>query len=194
MTTSTRWQLAHEAAKQYEKILVPSILGPAAQAFVAWITLTPGDTVLDVGCGTGAAARFAAEKVGASGQVIGVDVNAGMLDVARSLPLVRGAVIEWHEKSAYALPLHDQSVDVVLCAQTLQFLNDRRLALSEMHRVLKPGGRVAISVWCDIQESPYFHVLVEAISRHINQETAAGLKAAFGENPHSANKYRIQTY
>jgi len=180
MATSAQWQLAREAAESYEQILVPSILGPAARALVDWSALQSGETVLDVGCGTGTAARFAANYVGSSGRVIGIDVNAGMIEVAQSLPLVEGAVIEWLEKSVYALPLNDQSVDVALCAQTLQFLNDRRLALSEMHRVLKPGGRAAVSVWCDIQESLYFHLLVEAISRHINRETAIGLKAAFG--------------
>lgn len=118
--------------------------------------------------------------MGSSGRVIGIDVNAGMIEVAKSLPPVKGAVIEWYAKSAYELPLIDQSVDVALCAQTLQFLNDRRKALSEMYRVLKPGGRVAVSLWCDIEENPYFHVLVEVIARHIGQETAMGLKAAFG--------------
>jgi len=179
MATSTEWQLAREAAERYQQILVPTILGPAAQALTEWSGLQNGDTVLDVGCGTGAAARFAAKQVGSVGRVIGIDVNAGMLEVARSQPPVEGVVIEYQDKSAYELPLADQSVDVVLCAQTLQFLNERHLALSEVHRVLRPSGRAAVSLWCDIQESPYFHALVEAVARHINRETAMGLKAAF---------------
>src|SRR5574341_648405 len=179
MATSTQWQLAREAAERYEQILVPVILGPAARALVEWSSLQNGETVLDVGSGTGAAARFAAEPVGAAGRVIDIDVNAGMIDVARSLPSVQGAVIEWHETSAYELPMNDQTVDAVLSAQTLQFLNDRRLALSEKYRVLKPGGRVAISLWSSIEENPYFDVLVDAISKHSGQETAAGLQAIF---------------
>lgn len=179
MATSTQWQLAREAAERYQQIVVPTILGPAARALVEWSALRGGETVLDVGCGTGAAARFAAEKVGASGHVIGIDVNAGMIEVAKSLPPVNGAAIEWYENSAYQLPLGDQTVEVSLTAQSLQFLDDRPSALSEMHRVLKPDGRLALSLWCDIQENPYFHVLAEAIARHIAQETAAGLEAAF---------------
>jgi ubiquinone/menaquinone biosynthesis C-methylase UbiE len=112
-----------------------------------------GEVVVDIGCGTGAAARIAAEKVGASGRVVGVDINAGMLDVARSLPSVRGAVIEWFENSAYQLPFTKPDFDVALCAQTLQFLEDRRQAVAEMYRVLKPGGRIALSLWCEIRES-----------------------------------------
>jgi len=180
MTTSTQWQLAREAAMRYEQIVVPAILGPAARALVDWAAVQRGETVLDVGCGTGAATRYAAELAGSSGRVIGIDVNAGMIEVAKSLPPVQGAMIEWHEKSAYQLPLAEQTVDIVLSAQTVQFLNDRPLALGEMHRVLKPGGRIALSLWCAIQESPYFHALAEAIGKHIGQEVAAGLKAGFG--------------
>jgi ubiquinone/menaquinone biosynthesis C-methylase UbiE len=179
LTTSAQWQLARDAAERYERILIPAILGPAARALVEWSDLRDGDAVLDVGCGTGAAARFAAEKVAASGRVAGVDLNAGMIDVAQSLPAGAGAAIEWFQNSAYELPLTEGEFDVVLCAQTLQFLEDRPRALAEMYRVLKPGGRVAVSLWCDIQESPYFDVLVQAVTHHIGAETAAALRAAF---------------
>ncbi len=179
MTISTQWQLARDAAERYEQILVPAILGPAAQALVERSALRDGEVVLDVGCGTGAATRFAAETVGLSGRAVGVDVNAGMIAVARSLPPVRGAAIEWFEKSAHDLPFAEEEFDVVLCAQTLQFLDDRPRALAEMCRVLKPGGRVAVSLWCDVQESPYFYALVQAVTRYIDAQTATGLGAAF---------------
>lgn len=180
MITSTQWQLAREAADRYEQILVPAILGPAAQVLVNWAEPKGGEIVLDVGCGTGAAARFAAEKVGPSGRVIGIDLNAGMIEVAKSLPAPNGVVIEWYEKSAYELPIDDQTVDLIVCAQSLQFMADRRSALAEMVRVLKPSGRAAISLWSDILENPYFHALAEAIGRYVGQDTAAGLMAIFG--------------
>lgn len=179
MAISTEWQLAREDAERYEQILVPAILGPAARALVDWSALKGGESVLDVGSGTGAAARYAAELVGSSGRVIGIDVNAGMIEVAKSLPPIQGAAIEWHEKSAYELPSKDQAVDVVLCAQTLQFVKDRELALSEMYRVLKPGGRLVMSLWSEIEENPYFQVLVDAVSKHIGEETTVGLREIF---------------
>lgn len=64
METSTQWQLAQDAAQRYEQILDPAMLGPAARARVEWSDVQSGQAVLDVGCGTGAAARFAAENGG----------------------------------------------------------------------------------------------------------------------------------
>ncbi|HHY84965.1 MAG TPA: methyltransferase domain-containing protein [Verrucomicrobia bacterium] len=179
MTASTQWQLAREAAERYEAILVPAILGPAARALVEFARAREGEAVLDVGCGTGAAARDAARAAGQTGRVTGVDVNSGMIEVAGSLPPVEGAAIEWLCRSAYELPFGEESFDLVLCAQTLQFLQERQLALEEMRRVLKTGGRVAASLWCDIRDNPYFHALAEAVTRHIGAETALGLQAAF---------------
>ncbi len=180
MATSTQWQLSREAATRYEQIIVPNILGPFAKALVEWAALEPGMTVLDVGCGTGAATRLAAEHVGPSGHVIGLDINAGMIAEAKSLPTPKGATIEWHEQSATQLPLPDQSVDIVLSAQMLQFIPDKHLALTEMHRVLKPGGRVVLSAWCALQENPYFQAQVETVTKHIGAEVAAGLRAGIG--------------
>jgi SAM-dependent methyltransferase len=179
MSTSTQWQLTLEAAARYQQVIVPAILGPFARALVEWAAPPIGATVLDVGCGTGAAARFAAEQVGPTGHVVGVDVNGGMIAEARSLPVGEGATIEWHEQSAYSLPLPDQNVDVVISAQMVQFLQDRPLGLAEMHRVLTPGGRVAFSVWSDVQENPYFQAQVEACTQYLGPEVAAGLRAGF---------------
>src|SRR5262249_53255477 len=82
--------------------------------------------------------------------VVGVDLNPGMIAVARSLPAPAGASIEWAERSALDLRLPDASMDVVLCQQGLQFFPDRPLAMREMRRVLARGGRLALSVWTGI--------------------------------------------
>jgi len=178
MTTSTQWQLERESAERYQSILTPAILGPFARALVDFAALQRNEWVVDVGCGTGAAARYAAEVVGTSGRVTGIDVNAGMIEVARTLTAAQGAPIDWQVANATQLPLDDHSVDVVLCAQTLQFLPEKQLALAEMQRVIKPNGRIAISLWCDIADNPYFDALVGAVARHIGPETAAGLQSA----------------
>ncbi|PLZ89758.1 hypothetical protein CEN44_12345 [Fischerella muscicola CCMEE 5323] len=161
--TSTQWQLARDAAERYEQILVPTILGPAARALVEFAALQAGEAVLDVGCGTGAAARCAAEKVGPAGRVAAVDVNAGMIDVAQSLPPVAGATIEWFANSAYELPFAEVEFTAVLCAQTLQFLDDRPRALAEMYRVLKPGGPVVVTAWGPPERCEFLTAVMPAL-------------------------------
>ncbi|MEO1288641.1 MAG: methyltransferase domain-containing protein, partial [Chloroflexota bacterium] len=81
--------------------------------------------------------------------------------------------------NATDLPFDDSTMDVVLCAQTLQFLSDRVSALSEMKRIAKPDGLVAVSLWCDIAKSPYFDALVATIAETIGEDTASGLGSAF---------------
>ena len=177
--TSKQWQLANDAALRYQEIAVPSILGPFAEALVNHAKLAKAHTVVEVGCGTGAATYFAAERVGASGRVIGTDVNEAMLSVAGSLPSSGGASIEWRQESATALSMEDDSVDAVLCAQALQFVAERQQALSEMCRILKAGQSAYISLWCDVTESPYFDTLLNTIAEHIGEDTATGLRSAF---------------
>lgn len=179
MKTSDQWQLAHGAAERYQTILTPHILGPFAQALVDFADLQPGEHVLDVGCGTGAAARLAAAAVGPQGQVAGVDVNASMIAVAQSLPEVAGAPIAWHVANATELPMPDAAVEVVLCAQTLQFLPDKLPSLAEMKRVVKKDGRIVISLWTPLEDNPYFQALVGAMAERVGAETAVGLEAAF---------------
>src|SRR5688500_1218869 len=92
------------APENYERYFVPSIGGPLAQDLVQTAALRSGERLLDVACGTGVVTRLAAERVGRSGRVAGVDANAGMLAVARSVTSADSG-IEWYETSAEAMPL-----------------------------------------------------------------------------------------
>jgi ubiquinone/menaquinone biosynthesis C-methylase UbiE len=147
MNTEGQWHIANDAAQLYERIVARHILGPWAPSLVDAARLAAGERVLDLACGTGVVARIAAQRAGPAGRVTGVDLNAGMISVARSLPAPQGARVEWLEGSALAIPLPDASVDAVLCQQGLQFFPDKALALREMRRVLDRGGRLALSVW-----------------------------------------------
>jgi len=121
----------------------------------------PGETVLDVACGTGVLARTAASMM-AQGRVTGLDVNSGMLDVARTVPS-EGAPITWVEGSALNLPFPADSFDLVLCQLGLQFFPDKERALAEMHRVLLHSGRIALSVYSGIEHTPGAHAFVQAM-------------------------------
>lgn len=157
----------------YERDLVPTIFAPWA-ADLLDAALRPGERVLDVACGTGVIARAAAPRVGPTGTVVGLDLNPGMLAVARARPPVAGAAIAWREGNALALPFADRSFDAVVCQQGLQFFPDRPAALGEMRRVLASGGRVALAVWRSIGHSPGFAVLAEALARHVGPDLLTG--------------------
>jgi len=165
-------------ADAYEAYLVPVLALWTDQLFDL-AALKPGERVLDVACGTGIVARRAAERVGATGKIVGLDADAGMLSVARSVASGMRLAIEWREASATAMPLPDSSFDVAFCQQGLQFFGDRLTALQEMHRVLVPGGRLALSVWRPIQHSPGYAVLADVLERHIGPEVAAMTRAPF---------------
>jgi ubiquinone/menaquinone biosynthesis C-methylase UbiE len=174
-----QWQVAGSAAQVYERELVPAIFGPWAPRVLALAAPAAGERVLDTACGTGVVARLAAERVGADGRVVGLDLNPGMLVVARSLP-VAGAPIRWVQATAGRLPLPDGSFEVVCCQLGLQFFPDRPAALAEMARVLVAGGRLAAMVWQSIDHSPGFAVLAAALDRHVGPAAGALMRAPFG--------------
>jgi len=170
MSAQPEWQFVGSVPENYERYLVPSIFGPWAKDLVEIARLQPGERVLDIACGTGVVARTAALILGNSGRIIGLDVSRPMLAVARSAAVAEGLSIEWQEGSAVKLPLIDAASDVVLCQQGLQFFPDRPAALREMHRVLRSHGRLVLSVWTDIDRSPGFAVLAEALTHRISAE------------------------
>src|SRR5215475_1927536 len=178
-----QWQVSGNAAEVYEKELVPAIFAPWAPIVIDLAHPQKGDHVLDVACGTGVVARMVADRVGTTGAVVGVDLNPGMLNVARTLGSTGaacGVSVQWQEASADKLPFPNASFNVAYCQLGLQFFADRVAALSEMHRVLVPGGRLALMVWCGIHESPGFAILAGALDRHIGQAAAAIMHAPFG--------------
>lgn len=171
MSQPGQWQLDGEAAELYERYVVRHILAPWVPGLLDAAEVRVSDRVLDVACGTGAVARAAAQRVGASGCVTGLDLNAGMLAVARSQPVPHGAAITWIERDAVDSGLPAASFDVVVCQQGLQFLGDKIAALREMHRVLAPGGRLAISVWRTT--GVYNSAVGTALGQHLGIAVAA---------------------
>lgn len=151
------------AAENYEQYFVPAIGRPLAVDLVAAAALRSGDRVLDVGCGTGVVTRLAAEQVGPGGSVAGADMTAGMLEVARSVA-PSPSRIQWYETSAEAMPLPDNSFDVVFCQLALQFIADKAAAVREIHRVLAPGGRTLVTV---PTPSRFFDVFERILARHV---------------------------
>lgn len=164
------------AAENYQRFFVPSIGGPVAEDLIEVARLQPGERVLDVACGTGVVTRLAAERVGATGLVAGLDVNPGMLAVARS-ETASNISIDWYEASVESMPLPDEAFDVVLCQMGLQFVPNKLAALREMRRVLNTGGRVYVTV--PGPKPAIFGIMTDALARHLSPQAASFVDLVF---------------
>ena len=175
------WQLEGAGAEAYEEHLVPKFFGPWARELVNLVAPAAGERVLDVGCGTGVVARTAAEAVGPGGSVTGVDVNEGMLATARARAPQGGASLEWRQEDASALPFSDGAFDVVLSQQALQFVPDPGAVLSEIRRVLRPGGRTGLNVLGSVRLNPAYLALAEVLEQHAGKDAGAMMRSPFPE-------------
>ena len=141
MQASTQWQLATDAAEKYEEILVPVILGPAAKALVDFADVQPGETVLDIGCGTGSLSLLLAEL---GHTVIGIDFAAAMIDRARQKAAAAGQVISFQEMAAANPQFPPAYFDLVLCRHLLWVLPEPKTVLQRWVALLKPAGRLLL--------------------------------------------------
>lgn len=172
---ATTGQVTKSAAEIYDEFFVPALFGEWAGPLCDAVGIKPGDAVLDVACGTGATTREAAARNRPNGRVAGLDRNSGMLAVAQA----KAPSIEWFESMAEDMPFDDNSFDSVLCQFGLMFFEDPVQALQEMRRVLRPGGRIALSVWDSAGNSPGYAEMIALIDEMFGTVAADALRAPF---------------
>jgi ubiquinone/menaquinone biosynthesis C-methylase UbiE len=172
---ATTGQVSATAAEIYDAFFVPALFGDWAEPLCDAAGIAPGARVVDIACGTGATTRAAQSAAFPGGDVSGLDRNDGMLSVAHA----RSPGIAFIEGRAEALPFPDREFDVVLCQFGLMFFDDRAAALNEMRRVLRDGGRVALSVWGTVETSPGYARMIALLDRLFGREVADALRAPF---------------
>ncbi|MCL5994980.1 MAG: methyltransferase domain-containing protein [Chloroflexi bacterium] len=175
MNESEKGQVNRSAAEVYEEFFLPALFQQWASQVADAAGIQPGQRVLDVACGTGVLARAVADRVGPSGAVIGVDLNDGMLAVAQR----QAQHIEWRQGRAEALPLDNGQFDAVVSQFGLMFFEDRRAALQEMMRVLRPGGRMAVAVWDSLERTPGYAAMTDLLRQLFGEQIAVALHAPF---------------
>lgn len=162
-------------AEIYDEKFVPALFGQWGPVVSDAAGVALGQTVLDVACGTGALALAAVTLVGPEGRVVGLDANPEMLAVARR----KSAVIDWRQGVAESLPFDDASFDAVISQFGFMFFDDRVRALSEMMRVLKPRGRLAVAVCGALERSPGYTAFAALLDRLFGEDVGNAFRAPF---------------
>lgn len=164
-----------QPAEVYDEQFVPALFAQWGPVVAAAAGIGPGDQVLDVACGTGALTLAVADCVGPAGAVVGVDLNPAMLAVARR----KSSSIQWLDGAAEALPLPDRRFDAVVSQFGMMFFADPVKALSEMVRVLRPGGRLAVAVCDAVERSPGYATLSALLDRLFGTSVGDAFRTPF---------------
>ena len=164
-TTRQQWQEAAEAWHRWGPTL-EHWLGPATELMLDQARIVPGARVLDLAAGAGGQTIAAARRVGPTGSVLATDISPAILDYAAEAAGAAGlANVEVREMDGEALDLDDGSFDAVISRVGLIYFPDQQRALREIHRVLRPGGRVSAIVYSTAERNAFFSIPVAIIRR-----------------------------
>ncbi len=128
--------------------------------------ITPGERVLDVGCGTGQTTRDAARRAGEEGHVVGVDLSSAMLDVARHRVSSEPGLppVELLKADAQVHPFAPSSFDLVLSRAGAMFFGDPRAAFANLARATRPGGRLCLLAWQPLERNEWIRTVLGTLA------------------------------
>lgn len=157
--SSDRADAWHRAKQRREETT-----GAVTELMLDLADLRPGDRVLDVAAGTGDSSLIAARRVEPNGKVLAVDISANMLERAEASAREAGLTrFETQVMNAEKLDFEANAFDAVLCRLGLMFFVNPTAALAEMHRVVKPAGKVVVMVWSTAEKNPYHGIPLQVV-------------------------------
>jgi SAM-dependent methyltransferase len=155
--------------QKYEDYLTPFIFDPYAEDLLERIDTKAGATdlknVLELACGTGSVTRQLLARLPSAVQLIATDLQPDMLDVAKRH--LSAPNLTWDTVDMTDIPYEDNCFDLIVCQFGLMLVPEKLKALTEMHRVLRPGGRLLSSVWSDIRHNQIWHITGSVIESFI---------------------------
>jgi ubiquinone/menaquinone biosynthesis C-methylase UbiE len=153
--------------------IIHQMFVPLSRALIERAGIHRGQKVLDVAGGAGEPSLTIAEIVGPEGSVTFTDGVAQMVETARARAQQRGLTnIQFHQSVAESLLFADNAFDVVVCRLGVMLFADPDLAMREMLRVLKPGGRLAFAVWAKSEINPFCYLVTRVIDQHVKSPAA----------------------
>ena len=170
MTDHDRGQLDTSGAEVYESVFVPALFGRFADPIADAAQPSPGDSVIDVACGTGVLTRAIRSRT--SGRVVGVDLNPAMIAVAKR----HEDDIEYVQGDATGLVFDDDTFELAVSQFGLMFLDDPSMGIREMLRV---AGRGLVAVWDSIQSSDGYSTMQDLFRSELGEQAASSLDAPF---------------
>jgi SAM-dependent methyltransferase len=173
--TRTTW---NESAEAYVGLM--RNLEPFRSDLIALLAPQAGERILDMGTGPGEPAITIARVVGASGHVTGIDLSENMVSIAQRVAGARGERnIEFRTMDCGDLKLPDESFDAVVSSFGFQIFTDPEKAAREARRVLRPGGRIAVSVWSTGDKVPWIHAIMGPMLEHAEPDETGYLPTPY---------------
>jgi SAM-dependent methyltransferase len=154
--------------RNYEDILTPFLFDPFSAELMEQIDFSNAHKVLELASGTGSLTRLLVKQLSAGAHLTATDLQAGMLEIARQQ--VNSAQVSWDAVDMTSIPYKEDLYDLIVCQFGLMLVPDKLTAISEMHRVLRKGGRLVFTVWSDIEDNPVWAISGKVIERFLGTD------------------------
>ena len=163
----------------YDRYLGPMFFQPYAEDLAVRLQVRPDGSVLELACGTGIFTRLLRNKLPLTVNLVGTDLNAPMIQIAMG-KFGPGKLVQWQEADATNLPFADATYDAVVCQFGLMFVPDKRAAVRETYRVLKPGGTFLFNVWDAMEHNELAKLTHETIASFFERDPPGFYEVPFG--------------